>query len=129
MYTIMIVYTQSCTHIRTCTILHMHTYYVHSYTCKYYVYTCTLSGFHLLGGAGGKLPPPPNPPTSPQKVLTIIQCLCVYNNSSNDKILALQFLCISQKLAYGTSNFFCILCTQSIFAYRIRSSPPNKNFR
>ena len=28
-----------------------------------------LAGFHLLGGAGGKLPPPPSPPK--KKVLTI----------------------------------------------------------
>ena len=68
----------------------------------------------------------PNPPTSPPKVLTIIiiQCLCVYN-SSNDKIMALKFLCISQKWAYGMSKTFHALQ----FAHNQSSHtifPPNK---
>ena len=59
-----------------------------------------LSGFHLLEGAGGKLPP--QTLQLPPKNFKLLQSLCVYNNSSNDKILALFCALVNdtQKWAY-----------------------------
>ena len=71
--------------------------------------TCMSPGFHLLGGAGGKLPPQ-TLQLPPQKVLTI-------NTISNNKNSGFMFF---RALVIDTQKWaqkLCMLHTQLIFAH------------